>query len=162
MELAELIYRMAQDSVDAGGLTDMTIGTVTSESPLEITTKVAMAPLREQSLILTEPVVEKKIPILNHKHYIQTLGHHHTCSQCGATTTDLTGAYLGETSLVSDGYDPTLQTQDIVCWEHEEELPIENGFIILNRKLEVGDKVLLLRVMHGQQFIVLSRIFEHK
>ena len=73
MELAELIYRMAQDSMDAGGLTDMTIGTVTSESPLEITTKVAMAPLREQSLILTEPVVEKKIPILNMEHETKSL-----------------------------------------------------------------------------------------
>lgn len=161
MELAEVLYLYAQDAMKNGGLTDLTIGTVTSVNPLEITTKVAMAPLREQSLLLTESVVEKKIPILDHKHYIQTLGHNHTCPD-GTTTTNLTDSYLGEVSLVSEGYNPILQTQDIICWEHGKKLPIEGGFIILNRALEVGDKVLLLRVMHGQRFIVLSRVFEHK
>ena len=47
-----------------------------------------------------------------------------------------------------------------MCWEHGKELPIEDGFIILNRKLEVGDKVLLLRVEAGKRFIVLSRVFD--
>ena len=37
---------------------------------------------------------------------------------------------------------------------------MEDGYIILNKKLETGDKVLLLRVCRGQQFIILSRIFE--
>ena len=36
---------------------------------------------------------------------------------------------------------------------------MEDGYIILNKKLETGDKV-LLRVCRGQQFIILSRIFE--
>ena len=37
---------------------------------------------------------------------------------------------------------------------------MKDGYIILNRALEVGDKVLMLRVMRGQQFIILSRVFE--
>ena len=37
---------------------------------------------------------------------------------------------------------------------------MRDGYIILNRALEVGDKVLLLRVMRGQQFVILSRVFE--
>lgn len=37
---------------------------------------------------------------------------------------------------------------------------MKGGYIILNRGLEVGDKVLMLRVMRGQQFIILSRVFE--
>jgi hypothetical protein len=37
---------------------------------------------------------------------------------------------------------------------------VKGGYIILNRALETGDKVLLLRVMRGQQFIILSRVFE--
>ena len=152
---------MRQENADAGQPTDLRVGTVTSEEPLEITINPAMAPLRRRQLYLTEPVVEKKIPVLTHKHYISTLGHTHTAPG-GATGSALTGSYLGEDSLVSEGFNATLQDQNIVCWENGKELPIEDGFIILNRKLETGDKVLLLRVQGGQKFIVLSRIFEEE
>ena len=108
---------------------------------------------------LTEAVVEKKIPVLTHKHYITTLTHSHPAPG-GETGQALTGSYLGEDSLVSEKFNPVLQDQNIVCWEHGKELPIEDGFIILNRKLEVGDKVLLLRVEAGKRFIVLSRVFD--
>ena len=94
--------------------------------------------------------------------YAINLRHTHTCPD-GTTSGALTGRYLTEAySLVSEGYDATEQTQDIVCWEHGEKLPIEDGFIILNRKLEVGDKVLLWRVLNGQKFLIISRVFEHK
>ena len=63
---------------------------------------------------------------------------------------------------MSEGFDSAEQAQNIVCWEHGEKLPIEDGFIILNRKLEVGDKVLLWRVLNGQKFVIISRVFEHK
>lgn len=135
MELAEVLYLYAQDAMKNGGLTDLTIGTVTGVNPLEITTKVAMAPLRQPVLFLTEPVVEKKIPILQHNHVI-----HDT----------YTGDGESEDNLLQDA---------IVCYEDGKALPVQNGYIILNRALEVGDKVLLLRVMGGKRFIVLSRVF---
>lgn len=162
MELKDVLYQMMQENMAAGQPTDLRVGTVTSEEPLEITINPAMAPLRRRQLYLTEPVVEKKIPVLTHKHYISTLGHSHTAPH-GETTTNLSGRYMTEPwSLVSEGFDSTEQAQNIVCWEHGKELPIEDGFIILNRKLEQGDKVLLLRVQSGQKFIVLSRIFEEE
>lgn len=161
MELKDVLYQMMQENAAAGQPTDLRVGTVTSEKPLEITINPAMAPLRRRQLYLTEPVVEKKIPVLTHKHYISTLSHTHTAPG-GATGPALQGSYLGEDSLVSEGFNATLQDQDIVCWENGKELPIEDGFIILNRKLETGDKVLLLRVQSGQKFIVLSRIFEEE
>ena len=161
MELKDVLYQMMQENMAAGQPTDLRVGTVTSEEPLEITSNPAMAPLRRRQLYLTEPVVEKKIPVLTHKHYISTLTHTHTAPG-GATGPALEGSYLGEDSLVSEGFNATLQDQDIVCWENGKELPIEDGFIILNRKLETGDKVLLLRVQSGQKFIVLSRIFEEE
>ena len=40
------------------------------------------------------------------------------------------------------------------------QIHIEGGYIILNRALAVGDRVLLLRVQNGQRYIVLSRVFE--
>ena len=158
MGLGQTLYQMMQDNQAAGQPTDLKIGTVTGVDPLEITTNTQMAPLRESVLLLTESVVEKKIPVLAHKHYIQTLGHSHTASG-GQTSTDLTGSYLSESSLVSSGHDGTLQGADIVCWEHGQALPVEDGYIILNRKLAVGDKVILLRVQNGQKYIILSRVF---
>lgn len=47
----------------------------------------------------------------------------------------------------------------IACIENGQALPVENGYIILNRALEVGDKVLMMKVQHGQKFVVLSRVF---
>lgn len=161
MNLAETLYKMMQDSMKAGQLTDFVSGTVTSENPLEITCDATMQVLKAPILILTEPVIEKKIPVLTHKHYISTLTHTHTCPT-GATSPGLTGRYLGEDSLVSEGASTTLQQEDIVCYENGKALPIEDGDIILNRKLEEGDRVVMLRVNAGQRFIVLSRVFEQE
>ena len=158
MSLAGAIQYLAEQSRQAGQPTDYLTGTVTSEDPLKITIDTTMQELQAQSLLLTEPVVEKKIPVLTHKHYISTLSHMHTCPT-GTTSQALTGQYLGEDSLVSEGANTTLQGENIVCYEHGEALPVEDGYIILNRKLEQDDKVLMLRVSSGQLFIVLSRIF---
>lgn len=157
MELKDVLQKMIQENVSAGQPTDRRIGTVTSEDPLEITVNQAAAPLRRRQLYLTESVVEKKIPVLSHSHYIPagTLTHSHG----GAVGTDLTGQYQTNASLLSEGFDSALQGENIVCWEDGKALPVEDGYIILNRKLEKGDKVLLLRVANGQKFIVLSRLF---
>lgn len=159
MSLIAAIKYVSRQDQQAGQPTDYVRGTVTSEDPLKITIDDTMQELERQSLILTAPVVERKIPVLTHKHYISTLSHTHTCPT-GATTPGLTGQYLGEESLVSEGANSTLQSENIICYENGEPLPVEDGYIILNRKLENGDKVLMLSVSGGQLFIVLSREFE--
>ena len=161
MTLAEQLYIMMQSAAKAMQPADFVAGTVTAADPLEITCDNTMQVLKAPVLILTEPVIEKKIPVLTHKHYISTLTHTHTCPT-GATSPGLTGQYLGEDSLVSEGYNATLQGENIVCWEDGKELPVEDGYIILNRKLETDDKVIMLRVQSGQRFIVLSRVFERE
>lgn len=50
--------------------------------------------------------------------------------------------------------------EDIAVLENGEALPVEGEYILINRALQAGDRVLLLRVQHGQKFIVLSRIYE--
>lgn len=132
MELKDVLYQMMDNNRNASQPADLRVGTVTAVGPLEITINTAMAPLRAGILLLTSAVVEKKIPILQHNH------------------TNPEGGNTG---------DALLQSQ-IVCQENGQPLPVENGYIILNRALEVGDKVLLLRVQSGQKFIVLSRVFE--
>lgn len=166
MELIEVLQQINQQSMGAAGLTDLQIGTVTSASPLEITVDTLMQPLKAEVLYLTEPVVEKKIPVLTHLHTtsgfahthdITTLGHTHTSG--GDTTSEgLSGTYQTEEALSQDAFDSDNRLTSIVCYENGVALPVENGFIILNRALAVGDKVLLLRVQSGQKFIVLSRV----
>lgn len=49
---------------------------------------------------------------------------------------------------------------DVVCTENGTALPADSTGITINRALQVGDRVLLLRVQNGQKYIVLSRVFE--
>lgn len=68
MELRDVLNQMIDENRSASQPSELKIGTVTSENPLEITINTAMAPLRSGVLILTEPVIEKKIPILQRTH----------------------------------------------------------------------------------------------
>lgn len=204
MTLKDVLNQMIQENQAAGQPTDLRIGTVTKAAPLEITVNVAAAPLQAGQLYLTEAVVEKKIPILEHSHQISGLSHSHTVTGLGHshstaglehthaaeglshthTTADgstgaaLDGSYTSGSALAGSypsdqqltGSYPTTSALggvtsngalgNVACIEHGVTLPVENGYIILNRALAAGDKVLLLRVMGGQRFIVLSRVFE--
>ena len=161
MSLLGAIQFAASQANQAEQPADYACGTVTSEDPLKITIDTTMQELERASLLLTAPVIERKIPVLVHKHYISTLSHTHTCPT-GATSPGLTGQYLGEESLVSEGASAALQQENIVFYENGKALPVEDGYIILNRKLEQGDRVLLLRVSNGQRYIVLTRLFEEE
>ena len=130
--LLQEIQAITQQTNHASQPTDYLVGTVTRENPLQIVTETSQAPLEASVLHLTESVIEKKI-LLRHTHVI-----HDT--------------YTGGGSA-EDGLDST------TYYEDGESLPIENNYAIVNSKLKLGDKVLLLRVAHGQQFIVLSRVF---
>ena len=136
MELKDILQQLTQESMKSAQLTDLQIGTVTSVSPLEITVSTSMAPLQSGVLYLTVNVVEKKIPVLQHNHVI------HDTYTGGGTSED------------------NLMQSSIICYENGTALPVQNGYIILNRALEVGDIVLLLRVQNGQKFVVLSRVME--
>lgn len=138
MELKDVLQQMMQQSQAAMQPTDLCIGTVDAVDPLEITISTAMAPLRQEVLYLTENVVEKKIPVVSHSHDI--------------TVVD---TYTGGGSATC-----STELSHIVCYENGQALPVEGGYIILNRALQVGDKVLLLKVQKGQKFIILSRVFE--
>lgn len=168
MDLIDVLHQVAEDTMSAYGLSDMAVGTVTSADPLEVAVRESMAPLPQQVLRLTSSVIEKKIPVMAHKHtttgfrhshMVSGLSHSHEASE-GITGASLDGSYQTGEALTQDGYISDEQLRDVVCYEDGKPLPVENGFIILNRGLAVGDKVLLLRVMRGQQYVILSRVFE--
>lgn len=187
MDLIDTLHGIVEGAMQAYGLSDLAVGKVSRVDPLEITIRETMAPLPQEVLWLTAAVIEKKIPILSHEHITKGFRHSHTVSGLGhshrvsglghshstdegSTGAGLSGTYQTDSSLggsyaTGDGLTPDAYTsdrrlEDIVCYEDGKALPVEDGYIILNRGLAVEDKVLLLRVMRGQRFIVLSRIFE--
>lgn len=170
MDLLDALQGINQRSMAAYGLTDMTVGTVTQTAPLAVKIREGMADIPQEALWLTAAVVEKKIPVLEHEHItkgfrhghaIPSLSHSHSTEE-GETGAALEGTLQTGTALDPDAYtsDKRLPKQDIICYEDGKPLPVRDGYIILNRALEAGDKVLLLRVMRGQQFVILSRVFE--
>jgi len=170
MELSDVMRQMMQETMAGYGLSDMTVGTVTSVKPLAVKIREGMADIPQEALRLTAAVIEKKIPILEHEHITAGFRHDHALpglshshsGEEGETGPALEGSLTTETALNPDAYisDKRLLKREIICYEDGKPLPVKDGYIILNRALEVGDKVLLLRVMRGQQFIILSRVFE--
>lgn len=170
MDLTDVMRQMMQQSMEGYGLSDMTIGTVTGTNPLAVKIREGMADIPQEALRLTAAVIEKKIPVLEHLHTTEGFRHAHALPDLththsgeeGETGSSLEGSYETEDSLQQDAFDSDkrLLKSEIVCYEDGKPLPVKGGYIILNRALETGDKVLLLRVMRGQQFIILSRVFE--
>ena len=111
MEAIDILQQIIQENVKSSQPCGLVIGTVVLEKPLKVKTDVFKQPLEPQILYLTEPVVEKKIPILEHLH----MGAHGTT-------------------------DNRLLNSEIICKEHGKELPVEDGqkFIILSRIFEVS------------------------
>lgn len=161
MELIDVLQQINQNSQHASAPTDLAIGTVTKAAPLEISINAHMGPIKEPVLYLTSAVIEKKIPVLEHTHGApagvtdQAPAHSHALKEGGLTEPG--GGHSH--SLPGGATGAALQQQEIACLENGEKLPVEKGYIVLNRGLREKDKVLMLRVQHGQKFIVLSRIF---
>ena len=131
MELKDVIQQMIFETMKAYQPSEMQIGTVTSTNPLEITLDGTMQPLKASVLYLTETVIEKSIPILEHTHNTPQ----------GVT-------------------DAALLQADITCDEHGSNLGTQGGRIIFNNALKVGDKVILQRSQNGQKFVIQSRVYD--
>ncbi|WP_312637038.1 DUF2577 family protein [Oscillibacter sp.] len=138
MDLIEVIQSITQGVMKASDLTDLSIGTVSKVSPLQITEENVSDPIPAQALLLTASVVEKKIAAPRHTHSIAK-------------------SYPGWDTLEAAIEDALVDTQ---CYEAGKALTNEPGYITLNQGLAVGDRVLMLRVSGGQRYIILSRIFE--
>lgn len=131
MNLTQVIQGIVRETMKAYQPAEMQIGTVTAVDPLEITLDTTMQVLKQQVLYLSETVVEKKIPVLEHTH------------QTPEGTTQ-----------------PALLQNEIICDEHGTGLGVKDNSIIFNNALSVGDKVILMRVQNGQKFVIVSRTFD--
>lgn len=112
-----------------------------------------------------------------HSHTTGGLSHAHTLTE-GQTGAALAGSYSSDEQLagtfssdqkLTGTYTTSGALGDVEmegalsgvqCIENGQPLPVEDGYIILNRALETGDIVLLLRVEHGARYVILSRMFK--
>lgn len=154
-ELIDTLQKITGSYLKEMGLTDMVIGTVSKLEPLEIILEGTMLPIPAEVILKTSSVIEKNIILNGHTHIQNTLSHSHsyTDSDDGSATTKETGAAL------TGSYVSTLEIENMICVENGVNLPVNGNVVTINRGLLMGDKVLLLRVLDGQKFIILSRIF---
>lgn len=174
--LLTTIQSIAVNAVKSTNPMEYCFGTVTSADPLKIRLNDSTIEISGNSILLTEPVVEKKITIQKHTHKIgETIANHtHIVSPTDlaviaapAPTTPPSGPSVS--GVVPKTIDFSQETEivttvlDAVCTEFNSDLPVDSDndriVITTNRGLEKDDKVIMLRVSSGQRFIVLSRIF---
>lgn len=141
-------------------------------------------------IILTQAVVSKKLYIKKHNHEeSEELTDTQGVTAAGPVTFIAAGVEIPEdpntglpdmAAIEDQGlggptltlhHKHTIATNTLEAWvtEYGTRLPVdpsehnpdgEQTVITINRGLEKGDKVIMTRVSHGQQFIVLSRYFE--
>lgn len=164
-----LIQQIAQGVVDASAACDgqLYTGIVTSEKPLKIqlSEEAGSVELDGDDIILTESVVSKKLYIKKHTH-----GENEQLTDTTATVTSGTGAGgtvgfipAGETLPLKHKHENETTVVDAWVTEYGHKLGTkkddEQICITINRSLQKGDSVIMSRVSHGQQFVVLSRYF---
>ena len=171
--LLNTIQQIAVQAVQANNPISFLYGTVKKVNPLAIEIGDNGLVIPEEGLILCEPVIEKKLTITKHTHSVGSTvsDHYHAFSAAGVPVpcpyTASTHSPTGPSSLnSSDTVDNTVL--DAYCQEFkmddEHKLPTEPDddkiVVTINKALEVGEKVVMLKVCSGQEFIVLSRMYD--
>lgn len=164
--LLSTIQGIAVRAVNSTNPVLFTYGTVTGVEPLKVRIDESTIELSGESLILTANVVEKTVTIQKHTHGMDSQLMDITAA-AAATGGNVSFTVNGvPTSSVTLNHKHTNETTvlDAVCNEHGEELPkdADNDRIVvtINRALKKGDRVVMLRVCSGQEYIILSRVFE--
>lgn len=173
--LLQVIQSIAVNAVNASNPASLCFGTVTNESPLEIRLNESTLTISGDAILLTESVVERKLTIDKHLHTLPDNVKKHTHPVNGNFNGTVGGAAAsgtvnGNASASTDIGDKTDNTVLSVHWDEfgvsldDKQITSsdEKVEIILTRKLEKDDKVIMLRLMGGQKFLVLSRVFKRE
>lgn len=141
MQLADVLYQMMAQSAAAGQPAELCIGTVSRAAPLEITIDPAMPPLPREVLYLTDAVRDHSVDIT------VSWFTENDAFMNGSHTHNITDTYTGGGSCGEGNLDTT----------HRHAVKGKKSVTVHNN-LAAGEAVLLLRVQHGQKFVVLSRL----
>lgn len=161
--LLSTIQTIAVRAVESTNPVVFTYGTVTGTDPLKVRIDESTIELSGESLILTANVVEKTVTIQKHTHGMdsQLID---IASAVSATGGNVTFAPQGASVTLNHKHTNETTVLDAVCNEHGEELPKdadnERIVVTINRALKKGDRVIMLRVCSGQEYIIMSRVFE--
>lgn len=161
--LLTTIQAIAVRAVQSTNPVVFTFGTVTNDNPLRVRIDESTLELEGESLILTANVVEKKIEIDKHTHkYGESLkGHTHQLSGSSATGGAISGSATPSTDIGSEVSDTVFSGR---CIENGKTRDGDAGndkiTIILTRALKNDDRVIMLRVCSGQEWIILSRVYD--
>lgn len=141
MNLGVAIRRLIQDTIVAENLTDFAIGTVSSIEPLKIRILGINEEIYGQCLYVTESVLEKTIDKVEHSHKYYD-------------------SDTGEGASGSSTRETEKELSNIQCYLNGKALGYsKDNKIIINKGLEIDDKVILLKARHGQVYIVLSKLY---
>lgn len=160
--LLSTIQTIAVRAVESTNPVVFTYGTVTGTDPLKVRIDESTIELSGESLILTANVVEKTVTIQKHTHGMDN----QLIDIASASTAAGPVAFTPQGASVTLNHKHTNETTvlDAVCNEHGEELPKdaddERIVVTINRALKKGDRVIMLRVCSGQEYIIMSRVFE--
>lgn len=164
--LLSTIQSIAVRAVDSTNPVVFTYGTVTSADPLKIRIDETTIELSGESLILTANVVEKTVTIQKHTHGMdeQLLDIASAVSPAGSVTFAVGPVPASTSVTLKHKHTNETTVLDAVCTEHGEDLPTDKDddriVVTINRALKKDDKVIMLRVCSGQEYIILSRVFE--
>lgn len=145
-DLLKLLKQASTEAVESTQPTSVTFGSVTSIAPLEILVEQRLS-LTEKNLVLTRNVTD------------------FTISVSMEWESEVAGDKEHDHGLeieLGDGGDPS-HTHTVDCemgtenMEHLHEVKGKKELIIHNA-LEVGEKVVLVRMIGGQKYIVLDRL----
>lgn len=167
--LLTTIQSIAVKAVQSTNPVVFTYGTVTAINPLRIRIDESTVELTGDSLILTANVVEKTMTIKKHTHGMnEQLIDVEGASNSGGPVTFMPGSGSGITLKHKHTNEDTIieatvtehgETLDSVLMPESGPGPTER-VVTINRALKKGDKVVMLRVCSGQEYIILSRVFE--
>lgn len=174
--LLTTIQSIAVNAVNSTIPVQYCCGTVSGTNPLSIRLNESTLEITGESILLTEPVVEKLLTIDKHNHQIGSLLGSHTHNIVNqpvsppepAPPEPPIGVMIAGVTINPNEINQLTEVVNKVisgkCTEHKKDLPVDSNseriVITLNRALEKGDKVLMIKVSAGQRFIVLSRIFD--
>ena len=171
--LLTTIQSIAVKAVQSTNPVVFTYGTVTAINPLRIRIDESTVELTGDSLILTANVVEKTMTIKKHTHGMDEqlidIASASTAAGGGAVTF-MPGTNAGSGITLKHKHTNEDTIIEATVTEHGETLDSvlmpESGpterVVTINRALKKGDKVVMLRVCSGQEYIILSRVFEEE
>lgn len=153
-ELIDALQTVVKNYVNNMELTDLAYATVSSVSPLGVIIEGTIQEIPEAMLILTDAVKPKTLQITGHIHNITTLTHNHTAT---ASATEGTVTVTVDNAL-TNSYPTEISQDTIICLENGVQLPSTQATVTINRGLVVGDRVIVLRVLGGQNLLILSKV----